>query len=43
MKPSDFAKILTEPNIYTFDYFPDNILQSIYLEKPAFIYNRQNI
>lgn len=41
MKPSDFAKILTEPN--TFDYFPDNILQSIYLEKPAFIYNRQNI
>lgn len=43
MKPSNLAKILTEPNIYTFDYFLNNILQSIYLEEPAFIYNRQNI
>lgn len=39
MKPSNSVEILSEPNIYTFDDFLDNILWSIYLQRnlPSFI------
>lgn len=32
-KPSDFVENLSEPNIYTFGYFLDNTLWSVYLQR----------
>lgn len=42
MKPSDSVEVLSEPNLYTFDDFLDNILWSIYLQRnlPSFITDR---